>query len=189
MNAILKTEDLRMTYRIGKVDVNALRGVNLAVPPGEFISIMGPSGCGKSTLLHILGGLLQPSAGRVLLGDQDMYFFREGTHQRLWEVLGARLKTLDGVAGCQFSVWAPNAQRVSVVGDWNRWDGRMHPMRNRIEAALGITVSATLLWTYPTVAALAEHLRVALGAGAAAPPPTSVDDAAALIDQEFEALG
>lgn len=72
MNAILKTEDLRMTYRIGKVDVNALRGVNLAVPPGEFISIMGPSGCGKSTLLHILGGLLQPSAGRVLVDGEDL---------------------------------------------------------------------------------------------------------------------
>ena len=62
-------------------------------------------------------------------------------------------------------------------------------LRNRLAEALAIEVPATLLWTYPTVAALAEHLRVALGAGAAAPPPTSVDDAAALIDQEFEALG
>ena len=58
-----------------------------------------------------------PYSFGLLLGDQDMYFFREGTHQRLWEVLGARLKTLHGVAGCQFAVWAPNAQRVSVVGE------------------------------------------------------------------------
>ena len=61
-----------MTYRIGKVDVHALRGVNLSVNPGEFLSIMGPSGCGKSTLLHILGGLLSPTRGRVEVGGEDL---------------------------------------------------------------------------------------------------------------------
>lgn len=72
MSAILKTEKLQMTYRVGKVDVHALRGVDLAIAPGEFVSIMGPSGCGKSTLLHILGGLLQPTAGKVIVDGEDL---------------------------------------------------------------------------------------------------------------------
>jgi putative ABC transport system ATP-binding protein len=72
MSGILQTENLTMTYRVGKVDVHALRGVNLSVAAGEFVSIMGPSGCGKSTLLHILGGLLQPSSGRVLVDGEDL---------------------------------------------------------------------------------------------------------------------
>ena len=61
-----------MTYRVGKVDVHALRGVNLAVPTGEFVAIMGPSGCGKSTLLNILGGMLQPSSGKVVVDGEDL---------------------------------------------------------------------------------------------------------------------
>lgn len=72
MSSILRTENLQMTYRVGKVDVHALRGVDLAVAPGEFVSIMGPSGCGKSTLLHVLGGLLQPTSGRVLVDGEDL---------------------------------------------------------------------------------------------------------------------
>jgi putative ABC transport system ATP-binding protein len=72
MSAILQTENLMMTYRVGKVDVNALRGVNLTVPTGEFIAVMGPSGCGKSTLLNILGGMLQPSSGKVVVDGEDL---------------------------------------------------------------------------------------------------------------------
>ena len=72
MNPILLTENLKMIYHVGKVDVPALRGVNLSILPGEFVSIMGPSGCGKSSLLHILGGLLKPTSGRVIVDGEDL---------------------------------------------------------------------------------------------------------------------
>ena len=66
-----------------------------------------------------------------VLGELDEYLLGEGTHKRLWQVLGAHLITHEGVAGVHFAVWAPNAERVSVVGDFNIWDGRRHPMRRR----------------------------------------------------------
>jgi 1,4-alpha-glucan branching enzyme len=66
-----------------------------------------------------------------VLGEMDEYLLGEGTHRRLWQALGAHAITHEGVEGTHFAVWAPNAQRVSVVGDFNIWDGRRHPMRRR----------------------------------------------------------
>jgi 1,4-alpha-glucan branching enzyme len=66
-----------------------------------------------------------------VLGEMDEYLLGEGTHRRLWQALGAHAITHEGVDGVHFAVWAPNAQRVSVVGDFNIWDGRRHPMRRR----------------------------------------------------------
>src|SRR6266487_1201100 len=63
------------------------------------------------------------------LSGFDLHLLGEGTHYRVYDKLGAHAATIDGVAGVIFAVWAPNAKRVSVVGDWNAWDGRRHPMR------------------------------------------------------------
>jgi putative ABC transport system ATP-binding protein len=68
----IQTIALSMVYRSGRVEVPALRKVDLTVASGEFVAIMGPSGCGKSTLLHLLGGLQQPSSGQVLLDGIDL---------------------------------------------------------------------------------------------------------------------
>src|SRR5512132_388428 len=72
MRTILKAETLVKSYRVGKVDVPALRGVSLEVHEGEFVAIMGPSGCGKSTMLHLLGGLLTPTTGTIVFDGEDL---------------------------------------------------------------------------------------------------------------------
>ncbi|NMN59626.1 1,4-alpha-glucan branching enzyme [Xanthobacter sp. SG618] len=72
-----------------------------------------------------------PYAFGPLLGDLDLHLFSEGRHFRLTDALGAAPVTVEGIAGTRFAVWAPNARRVSVVGDFNGWDGRRHAMRRR----------------------------------------------------------
>ena len=71
-SAIIHARELRKVYKTGKVSVEALRGVNLDVPAGEFLSIVGPSGSGKSTLFHIVGGLTPPTSGEIVVGGVDV---------------------------------------------------------------------------------------------------------------------
>jgi 1,4-alpha-glucan branching enzyme len=72
----------------------------------------------------------------LLLGEMDVWLLGEGTHLRPFEVLGAHPCSVLGVSGTRFAVWAPNASRVSMVGDFNMWDGRRHPMRMRRECGV-----------------------------------------------------
>jgi putative ABC transport system ATP-binding protein len=83
MEPILKTDGLWKTYRSGKVEVSALRGVNFEVLPGEFVAVMGPSGCGKSTLLYVVGGLAQATRGRVLVDGNDLGAMGDAERTRL----------------------------------------------------------------------------------------------------------
>ena len=80
--------------------------------------------------------LEDPYRFRPVLGEMDVWLLSEGTHLRPYEILGANQRVMDGVDGTSFAVWAPNASRVSVVGDFNAWDGRRHPMRLRRECGV-----------------------------------------------------
>jgi len=75
---IIRTANLTMIYRMGKVEVVALQDINLKIDAGEFVAIMGPSGCGKSTLLHCLGGLIQPSGGEVFIDGTEISGLTDG---------------------------------------------------------------------------------------------------------------
>ena len=85
---LVQLDDVRKTYQIGAVIVEALRGVSLELQAGEYVSIMGPSGCGKSTLLNLLGCLDRPTAGRYRLGSEDVSGMDDDS---LSAVRGARL--------------------------------------------------------------------------------------------------
>ncbi len=74
--------------------------------------------------------LRDPYSFLPTLGELDLHLAMEGRHEQLYERLGAHVREIDGVAGTAFAVWAPNARAVSVVGDFNSWDGRLHPMRS-----------------------------------------------------------
>jgi 1,4-alpha-glucan branching enzyme len=71
-----------------------------------------------------------------VISDFDLHLFGEGTHYRAWEKVGSHCLTIDGIQGVHFAVWAPNAQRVSVIGDFNRWDGRVHVMRRLVPSGV-----------------------------------------------------
>jgi len=94
-----------------------------------------PIGAGRYQLRARFGDqtveLEDPYRFPPVLSDYDLYLLGEGTQRRLYDKLGAHPLQLDGVAGVAFVVWAPNARRVSVVGDFNGWDARRHPMRRR----------------------------------------------------------
>ena len=80
--------------------------------------------------------IVDPYQFGQVLSDYDLHLFSEGTHLRAWEKFGAHAMAIGGVPGVHFAVWAPNAQRVSVVGDFNRWDGRVHPMRRLVPSGV-----------------------------------------------------
>jgi len=81
-NDLILCRDLTKIYKMGEVDVQALRGLNLRVERGEFVAVLGPSGCGKTTLLQIIGGLARPSGGTVIVDGHDMNKRRDGARTR-----------------------------------------------------------------------------------------------------------
>ena len=108
-------------------------GLFEAVIPTESVSqyqLHVKDHTGITTSMH------DPYAFPPLLGEFDLYLLGEGRHWQSYEKLGAHQRTIDGVDGINFAVWAPNASGVSIVGDFNQWDGRRHPMRKHIPSGV-----------------------------------------------------
>ena len=106
--------------------------------------------------------LEDPYAFGPVLGPIDDHLFAEGTHREVYQRLGARAAEHEGVAGVHFAVWAPNADRVSVVGDFNDWDGRRHQMRKRIGSGLweifAPGVKPGVIYKYEIIGTWGHHL-------------------------------
>ena len=125
------------------IDANGCTIANLKRrDPAGFYEGLVPGGRGRFPYqlgAENAGGAWQfydPYSFGPLLGQLDDHLLVEGTHRKLYERLGAHPTVHDGVSGVHFAVWAPNARRVSVVGDFNAWDGRRHQMRKRVDSGL-----------------------------------------------------
>ena len=113
-----------------QIHPDGLFEARLVAPPTPLAYRIGRITDGNAALVD------DPYRFGPVLGALDLHLFSEGTHYRNFERFGAHLLTHEGVEGVHFSVWAPNARRVSVVGDFNGWDGRCHPMRLHPAAGL-----------------------------------------------------
>jgi len=120
---------------VAAVDGNGVLAVLQPLQVDGLFAGRIPRGSPYRLRIHWPGGGLQetedPYSFGLLLGDLDLHLIGEGRHYRLGRCLGAQHQVVEGVPGVRFAVWAPNARRVSVIGDFNHWDGRRHPMRLR----------------------------------------------------------
>ncbi|HYF60378.1 MAG TPA: alpha-amylase family glycosyl hydrolase, partial [Burkholderiaceae bacterium] len=125
--------------RVAAVDAAGKRLAELeCVEPGFFVGKVrgGAAPPAYRLVLDDARTVDDPYRFGMVLGELDLHLLSQGTHWRAWRALGAHPRTVDGTAGTAFAVWAPHAARVSVVGPFNGWDGRMHPMRRRVEAGV-----------------------------------------------------
>jgi 1,4-alpha-glucan branching enzyme len=120
--AVLRDADGSM-HEMERLHDAGVFGVRLAARPMRYSIIAQNANAEWS--------FIDPYQFAPLLGELDEHLISEGAHLRLWRTLGAQQRNHEGVDGAAFAVWAPDARRVSVIGDFNDWDGRRHPMRRR----------------------------------------------------------
>jgi 1,4-alpha-glucan branching enzyme len=139
------------TLTVSKLDGSRIGELERRHEAGFF---EGPVALKQGALLRLTasnaGGtwsFIDPYCFGPVLGDTDDYLTAEGSHLKLYEKMGAHLIMHDGVQGVHFAVWAPNADRVSVMGDFNSWDGRRHPMRKRATGVWEIFIPEIGEWT------------------------------------------
>lgn len=129
IEVIRKSDNSSLGY-MEKLDERGFYQINLGV--GENFAY-------KFKIENDLGNIYEaedPYRFPPTLGDIDVYLLSEGNHLNMYKILGAHIREMDGVKGVSFAVWAPNAKRVSVVGGFNNWDGRVNPMRKHISCGV-----------------------------------------------------
>ncbi len=129
------------TFQPGAMRVELVQGKDVVTlsPVGNTGVFAGPGARPYSFRIYwhdAVQDTEDPYAFAPILGDVDLHLFSEGAHWNLAERFGTAVDRIGGVEGVRFAVWAPNARRVSVVGDFNGWDGRRHPMRLRHDAGV-----------------------------------------------------
>lgn len=169
MTPLLSVKDLVKIYRLGRVDVVALRGITLDVYQGELLAVTGPSGCGKTTLISIMGGIEPPSAGSVLMGGQDI------TRLRRRELVGFRRHAVGIVF--QFFSLVPYLTALQNVELPMKLDGM--PTRKCSERASELLSSVDLQAREdhkPSELSGGEQQRVAIAVALANDPPLVLAD-------------
>jgi putative ABC transport system ATP-binding protein len=151
---IIETRDLRKVYRVGKVDVQALRGVDLTVQAGEFLSIVGPSGSGKSTLFHIIGGLTPPTSGQVRVAGQDLASMTDAGRTRM-------RKRSVGFVFQKFNL-LPNLTARHNIAVARFIAGNTGPLDGQFEEVLGLLGVAQRLDHKPAALSGGEQQRIAI---------------------------
>ena len=123
---------------------NTLRAMRRVHPAGFYEALCPVAGANQTAKYRLrvasksgeIIDMHDPYAVEPYLSDFDRFLFGEGRHWQLYNKMGAHLRTIDGISGVNFAVWAPNAQSVQVIGDFNGWDGRQHLMRKHIPAGI-----------------------------------------------------
>jgi putative ABC transport system ATP-binding protein len=130
---MIEIRDLKKTYRVGEIDVHALRGVDLSVGRGEFVAIVGPSGSGKSTLFHILGGLTPPTSGSIHIDGRDLLAMTEAERTDL-------RKTGVGFVFQKYNLLPTltAADNIEIARDIANRKGPMDPQFDEILGLLGL---------------------------------------------------
>jgi putative ABC transport system ATP-binding protein len=131
---MIEIRDLQKTYRVGEIDVHALRGVDLSVGRGEFVAVVGPSGSGKSTLFHILGGLTPPTSGSIHIDGRDLLGMTEAERTNL-------RKTGVGFVFQKYNLLPTltAADNIEIARDIAHQKGPLDPKFDEILGLLGLT--------------------------------------------------
>ena len=165
---MIEIQNLKKTYRLGDVDVHALRGVSLKVERGEFVSIIGPSGSGKSTLFHILGGLTPPTSGTVHIDGRDLLGMTDAERTNL-------RKTSVGFVFQKYNL-LPTLSAADNIAIAQNIAGRPAGFDSQFEEILGLLGLKGRLHHKPRALSGGEQQRVALARAFMGKPPLLMAD-------------